>query len=104
MNEQDIYTDQPDEGSAGTGLLLSGPQLPDTLYIIPVHNRPFFPGQVLPVILNEEPWAETLELVGNTEHKSLALFFVEQPLGDPRHFDPSQLPTSASERIFSMDI
>ena len=92
MNEQDIYTDQPDAGSAGTGLLLSGPQLPDTLYIIPVHNRPFFPGQVLPVILNEEPWAETLELVGNTEHKSLALFFVEQPLGDPRHFDPSQLP------------
>ena len=92
MNEQDIYTDQPDEGSAGTGLLLSGPQLPDTLYIIPVHNRPFFPGQVLPVILNEEPWAETLELIGNTEHKSLALFFVEQPLGDPRHFDPSQLP------------
>ena len=47
MNEQDIYTDQPDAGSAGTGLLLSGPQLPDTLYIIPVHNRPFFPGQVL---------------------------------------------------------
>ncbi len=92
MSEQDIYTDQPDKGSAGTGLLLSGPQLPDTLYIIPVHNRPFFPGQVLPVILNEEPWAETLELIGNTEHKSLALFFVEQPLGDPRHFDPSQLP------------
>lgn len=22
----------------------------------------------------------------------MALFFVEQPLGDPRHFDPSQLP------------
>jgi len=92
MNEQDIYADRQDEGSAGTGLLLSGPFLPDKLYIIPVHNRPFFPGQVLPVILNEESWAPTLELVGNTEHHSLALFFVERSLGAPQHFEPSQLP------------
>jgi ATP-dependent Lon protease len=74
------------------GLALPGQQLPDKLYVIPIHNRPFFPAQVLPIILNEEHWAETLELVGKTEHRTLALFYVDQPVSDPRHFDTSSLP------------
>ena len=73
-------------------LMLPGQNLPDKLYVIPIHNRPFFPAQVLPVIVNEEHWAETLELVGKTEHKTLALFYVDKPVTDPRHFDTSSLP------------
>ncbi|SDF75659.1 endopeptidase La [Pseudomonas seleniipraecipitans] len=73
-------------------LMLPGQNLPDKLYVIPIHNRPFFPAQVLPVILNEEHWAETLELVSKTEHRTLALFYVDQPVTDPRHFDTSSLP------------
>ncbi|MCY1342230.1 Lon protease [compost metagenome] len=71
---------------------MPGQNLPDKVYIIPIHNRPFFPAQVLPVIVNEEPWAETLELVAKTGHHCLALFFMEQPPEDPRHFDPNALP------------
>jgi ATP-dependent Lon protease len=67
-------------------------RLPDKLYIIPVHNRPFFPGQVLPVIVNPEPWAQTMERVAKTEHKTLALFFVDQPPQDNLPFDLDQLP------------
>lgn len=73
-------------------LVLPSQSLPDKLYVIPIHNRPFFPAQVLPVIVNEEHWAETLELVSKTEHKTLALFYVDQPVTDPRHFDTSSLP------------
>ena len=73
-------------------LMLPGQNLPDKLYVIPIHNRPFFPAQVLPVIVNEEHWAETLELVSKTEHRTLALFYVDQPVTDPRHFDTSSLP------------
>ena len=73
-------------------LMLPGQNLPDKLYVIPIHNRPFFPAQVLPVIVNEEHWAETLELVGKTEHKTLALFYVDKPVTDPRHFDTSSMP------------
>ncbi len=62
------------EHAAGTELALPGQNLPDKVYIIPIHNRPFFPAQVLPVIVNEEPWAETLELVSKSPHHSLALF------------------------------
>ena len=78
--------------SVGTELALPEQSLPDKVYIIPIHNRPFFPAQVLPVIVNEEPWAETLELVSKSPHHSLALFFVDTPPDDPRHFDTSSLP------------
>ena len=79
-------------GSNSTSLALPGQNLPDKVYIIPIHNRPFFPAQVLPVIVNEEPWAETLELVSKSEHHSLALFFMDTPQEDPRHFDTDALP------------
>ena len=39
------------EHAAGTELALPGQNLPDKVYIIPIHNRPFFPAQVLPVIV-----------------------------------------------------
>ena len=77
---------------SSTELALPGQNLPDKVYVIPIHNRPFFPAQVLPVIVNEEPWAETLDLVSNTEHHSLALFFMDTPPDDHRHFDTSSLP------------
>ncbi|KPZ00973.1 ATP-dependent protease La, partial [Pseudomonas syringae pv. spinaceae] len=78
--------------SDSTSLALPGQNLPDKVYIIPIHNRPFFPAQVLPVIVNEEPWAETLELVSKSEHHSLALFFMDTPQEDPRHFKTDALP------------
>lgn len=31
--------------SSNTGLALPGQNLPDKVYIIPIHNRPFFPAQ-----------------------------------------------------------
>ncbi|MCY1390162.1 Lon protease [compost metagenome] len=94
MSDQDINADIVEEATSSqrTGLVLPGQNLPDKVYIIPIHNRPFFPAQVLPVIVNEEPWAETLELVAKTDHHSLALFFMDNPPDDPRHFDPASLP------------
>src|SRR5690606_39809308 len=59
-------------------LALPGQSLPDKLYVIPIHSRPFFPAQVLPVIVNEDPWSETLQRVANTDHHCLALFFVDR--------------------------
>ena len=101
MSDQQEFPEDPSEyadpenatqHSTGKGLALPGQNLPDKVYIIPIHNRPFFPAQVLPVIVNEEPWAETLELVSKSPHHSLALFFVDTPPDDPRHFDTKSLP------------
>lgn len=92
MSDQDNQADILSEEAGQTGLVLPGQNLPDKLYIIPIHNRPFFPAQVLPVIVNEEPWAETLELVAKTDHHCLALFYMDQQAEDAEGFDPDQLP------------
>jgi endopeptidase La len=90
---EDLESEHIEHSShSSTELTLPGQNLPDKVYIIPIHNRPFFPAQVLPVIVNEEPWAETLDLVAKTPHHSLALFFMETPPEDTRHFDTSNLP------------
>lgn len=88
MSDQQEFPEDPSEYAdpqsapqhkPGKGLALPGQNLPDKVYIIPIHNRPFFPAQVLPVIVNEEPWAETLDLVAKSEHHSLALFYMDTP-------------------------
>jgi len=81
-----------EQSESSTGLVLPDQNLPDKLYVISVHNRPFFPAQVLPVIVNEHPWAETLELVSKTPHQRLALFYMDTPAQDAASFDPDSLP------------
>ena len=90
MND-DIHQEFEQDLSS-TGLVLPDQNLPDKLYIIPVHNRPFFPAQVLPIIVNEDPWSETLELVAKTPHQRLALFNMDAPAADATTFDPDSLP------------
>ena len=101
MSDQQDFPEHPDEDSEvehttpaepGHALALPGQNLPDKVYVIPIHNRPFFPAQVLPVIVNEEPWAETLDLVAKSPDHCLALFFMDTPAEDHRHFDTSALP------------
>jgi ATP-dependent Lon protease len=50
--------------------------LPDTIYLMPVPNRPFFPGQVQPVAINPEEWGETLKAVGRSGSGVVGLAFV----------------------------
>ncbi|MEH6388603.1 MULTISPECIES: endopeptidase La [Pseudomonas] len=76
----------------GTGLVIPNQRLPDKIYLLPIHNRPFFPAQVMPVVINETPWAETIEQVANTPHHALGLFYVDSPLDESGHLDPSHLP------------
>lgn len=51
-----------------SGLTVSSALLPPTLHILPVAERPFFPPQTVPVLLDEEPWLETVQKIGETEH------------------------------------
>jgi len=63
--------------------------LPDTLYVMPVPNRPFFPGQVQPVGINPQEWGSTLEEVGKTDQGLIGLSYVEQSHSngvEPRQF------------------
>jgi ATP-dependent Lon protease len=93
MNEpQDIEITAEQRKPTSQSLVLPSQQLPDKLYVIPIHNRPFFPGQVLPVIVNQDPWGKPLERVVNTAHQCLALFYMDNPPVDGTIFDPDSLP------------
>tara|TARA_R110000764_G_scaffold138885_4_gene226655 strand:+ start:9329 stop:11731 length:2403 start_codon:yes stop_codon:yes gene_type:complete len=83
MTEQESATsdfiERDQDEPSGTSLALPNQRLPNRLYLLPINNRPFFPAQVMPVLVNEKPWAETIDLVANTEHKALSLFYLDQP-------------------------
>jgi len=64
--------------------------LPDTLYLMPIPNRPFFPGQVQPVQINPQEWTSTLEAVGKERQGLVGLSFVKDR--DKRQVDPGEFP------------
>ena len=68
MDQQDDVVEaeilEPEEGARTPAV--ADDVLPDTLHLMPVPNRPFFPGQVQPVAINPNEWAETLKGVGES--------------------------------------
>jgi ATP-dependent Lon protease len=88
--ESEILT-APEHEHANTGLVVPDAVLPGTLHLIPVPNRPFFPAQIQPLVLNVEAWGRTLEQAAKTERPVLALLYCGTQ--DPAHIDPKSLPT-----------
>ncbi|MEH6492806.1 endopeptidase La [Halopseudomonas sp.] len=104
MTDQDSaapdYIERDQAEPTSTGLALPNQRLPDRLYLLPINNRPFFPAQVMPVVVNEEPWSKTIDLVANTEHKALSLFYLEHPPKADGELSADQLPaTGCAVRI-----
>jgi ATP-dependent Lon protease len=64
--------------------------LPDTLYLMPIPNRPFFPGQVQPVAINPQEWGSTLEALGKAGQGVIGLSYVDR--AEPSAVDPRQVP------------
>ncbi len=57
-NKEDIFS---------SDLALTNLALPQTLYILPLAERPFFPAQTLPVLMAEDPWLNTVKKIGETQ-------------------------------------
>ena len=64
--------------------------LPDTLYLMPVPHRPFFPGQVQPIGINPAEWQSTLEALQREGHGLIGLSYVE--MTDSGNAEPRQFP------------
>ena len=84
----DVEVMDPEEG--GHAPAVADDVLPDTLYLMPVPNRPFFPGQVQPVAINPAEWGSTLEAVGEDGHGLIGLSYVERK--DNGAVEPRQFP------------
>jgi ATP-dependent Lon protease len=78
--------------------------LPDTLYLIPVPQRPFFPGQVQPVAINPEEWAGTLKSVAESgQGRGRVLSYVDpqqfrRRSAEPRHFPEMGASCACTDR------
>jgi len=66
-----------------TELARQGDVLPTVLHIIPVWERPFFPGQGMPVLLDAERWLTTVEAIGETGHHMAGLVLARGEPDDP---------------------
>ncbi|WFE68864.1 endopeptidase La [Thiomicrospira sp. R3] len=53
------------------------PALPDQVFLLPIKERPFFPGQTLPVVLNKSAWLDTIEAIMDSGAKHVGVVYVD---------------------------
>ena len=51
--------------------------LPAVLHLLPLEKKPFFPGQVLPVVLDVSRWGKTLKTVHEAGHGTIGVVFTD---------------------------
>ncbi|RRQ22700.1 endopeptidase La [Thiohalobacter thiocyanaticus] len=80
-----IITSQPPP-EPGSELALPGEVMPNTLHLLPLTERPFFPAQSVPVLMNDTPWMDSVKAIGDTAHHLAGLVLVDT--GDADRAEP----------------
>ncbi len=62
------------ELSPSSELALPSANLPKQIYLLPLSERPFFPAQTQPLLMNGKPWMETVHKIGDTNEHMVGLF------------------------------
>lgn len=73
--DADEVVKQVEQGFAR--LIRADASQPSHLFLLPVKERPFFPGQTLPVLLNKELWTKTIEKVIDSKQRYIGIIFVD---------------------------
>ncbi len=67
--------DEDSSQGSGTELILPEQNLPGKLLLLPIFERPFFPAQVQPLVIDESPWEETFARLAKMDHHLLGLCY-----------------------------
>jgi ATP-dependent Lon protease len=62
-----------DTAAPSTELALASEVLPNTLTVMPLSERPFFPVQTMPVMLPQNPWLKSIAKVAESPHHLVVL-------------------------------
>ncbi|HFD86112.1 MAG TPA: endopeptidase La, partial [Gammaproteobacteria bacterium] len=62
-------------------LLVRDSLFPPILHLVPLTDRPFFPGQSMPVFLDENAWLDTVRAVGETDGHEIGLLLLNSDEG-----------------------
>ncbi len=60
----------------GSGMAVASEVLPTTLYILPITERPFFPPQTVPVVMETDPWLKTIKQIADSGEPIAGLLLV----------------------------
>lgn len=66
----------PKKNANKTGLILPGQALPGKLLILPVYERPFFPAQIQPLVVDRDHWQSTFNHLRETKQHIVGLIHV----------------------------
>lgn len=92
MTEEEGMNGEVMGADLGTQVARPEDVLPDQLHIMPINTRPYFPGQVQPVVVNMEHWQPTLSSMKKNGQQVLGLSFIAAE-------DLSDIATSAFPEI-----
>lgn len=68
-------------------IIVANKDLPPVIHLQPIISRPFFPGQVIPLLMEQKHWRATYKAVGETDEKIIGLVWSQA--------DSSEKTTSA---------
>jgi len=79
----------PKKKPNSTSLILPGQALPTKILILPVYERPFFPAQIQPLVVDRDHWRSTFEQLHENDQHVVGLIHVRedsQDIPDPTEF------------------
>ena len=74
--EPEVVTPVQPEAAGAPGLVVASEILPGALHLLPLSQRPYFPGQGIPLVVSGT-WKSTVDAVVATEHRVLGLVLVK---------------------------
>ena len=82
------------EPEGGGQILLPSEAHPGIIHVLP-YERPFFPGQAIPLVVDAETWLPTLKAVQKREQNVIGLIALREDMplgaGDERTIGPDDL-------------
>ncbi len=76
-----------EEGGNASSLVNVKDVMPSVLYLLPLGNRPFFPGQAFPLLVDTDPWKDTIKKIIKTDNKMFGLMLVTTETADEAEAD-----------------
>jgi len=65
--------------------------IPESVFVIPLNRRPFFPGMAAPIVIEPGAYYEALKQIANTDHKSMGLFLTKEEEADINQINAKDL-------------
>lgn len=62
-------------------IIIEGDTISNIIHVLPLNERPFFPPQVAPLVLNEEPWLTTLDSIMDNRTRVVGLVLTKKQPG-----------------------